>query len=259
MNELALFAGAGGGILGGKLLGWRTVCAVEFDEHARNVLVARQNDGSLEPFPIWDDVRTFDGKLWRGHIDVISGGFPCQDISVAGNQKGLDGERSGLWREYARIIGEVKPRYCFIENSPQLIRLGLDRVIKDLAEMGTFQNGELSEQDMSLTPIKETESGYWPTPNCMDCLPLRSREALIKQFTTTRKGRTKPANLREAVHAACYPENLNNAELYEQAKNGGQLNPNWEEWLMGWPIGWTELSALETGKYQQWLDSHGKL
>ena len=136
MNELALFAGAGGGILGSKLLGWRTVCAVEFDEHARNVLVARQNDGSLEPFPIWDDVRTFDGKLWRGHIDVISGGFPCQDISVAGNQKGIDGERSGLWREYARIINEVRPRFCFIENSPQLVRLGLDRVIKDLAEMG---------------------------------------------------------------------------------------------------------------------------
>lgn len=136
MNELALFAGAGGGILGGRLLGWRTVCAVEFDEHARNVLVARQNDGSLEPFPIWDDVRTFDGKPWRGHIDVISGGFPCQDISVAGNQKGLDGERSGLWREYARIIGEVQPRYCFIENSSQLVRLGLDRILKDLAKMG---------------------------------------------------------------------------------------------------------------------------
>jgi DNA (cytosine-5)-methyltransferase 1 len=136
MNELALFAGAGGGILGGKLLGWRTVCAVEFDEHARNVLVARQNDGSLEPFPIWDDVRTFDGKPWRGRIDIISGGFPCQDISVAGKQKGLDGERSGLWSEYARIIGEVMPRYCFIENSPQLVRLGLNRVISDLAEMG---------------------------------------------------------------------------------------------------------------------------
>lgn len=136
MNELALFAGAGGGILGGKLLGWNTVCAVEFEEHARNVLVARQNDGSLKPFPIWDDVRTFDGKPWRGRIDVISGGFPCQDISVAGRQKGLDGERSGLWSEYARIIGEVRPRYCFIENSPQLVRLGLERVITDLAKMG---------------------------------------------------------------------------------------------------------------------------
>jgi DNA (cytosine-5)-methyltransferase 1 len=136
MNELALFAGAGGGILGGKLLGWRTVCAVEFDEHARNVLVARQNDGSLEPFPIWDDVRTFDGKLWRGRIDVISGGFPCQDISSAGKGTGIDGERSGLWREMARIIGEVRPRFVFIENSPMLRTRGLSTVLKDLAEAG---------------------------------------------------------------------------------------------------------------------------
>lgn len=60
MNELALFAGAGGGILGGMLLGWRTVCTVEWAKPARDVLIARQNDGILEPFPIWDDVQTFD-------------------------------------------------------------------------------------------------------------------------------------------------------------------------------------------------------
>jgi hypothetical protein len=149
--------------------------------------------------------------------------------------------------------------FVSLKTAPNLFDSDLTALLKTLPKWGTFQNGELSEQDTSLTPIKETESGYWPTPNCMDCLPLRSREALIKQFTTTRKGRTKPANLREAVHAACYPENLNNSELYEQAKNGGQLNPNWEEWLMGWPIGWTELNALEMGKFQQWLDLHGKL
>jgi len=95
VNELALFAGAGGGILGGKLLGWRTVCAVELDGYARRVLLARQDDGCLPPFPIWDDVRTFDGKPWRGLVDVVSGGFPCQDISVAGGGAGLDGEQSG--------------------------------------------------------------------------------------------------------------------------------------------------------------------
>ena len=74
MNELALFAGAGGGILGGKLLGWNTVCAVELDAYAAGVLVARQNDGLLAPFPIWDDVRTFDGRPWRGAVDVVAGG-----------------------------------------------------------------------------------------------------------------------------------------------------------------------------------------
>jgi DNA (cytosine-5)-methyltransferase 1 len=136
MNELALFAGAGGGILGGLLLGWRTVCAVEFDEHARNVLIARQNDGSLEPFPIWDDVRSFDGKPWCGIVDVVSGGFPCQDISIAGKGKGIDGERSGLWGEFARVIREVRPRFVLVENSPALTFRGLGRVLGDLAEIG---------------------------------------------------------------------------------------------------------------------------
>jgi DNA (cytosine-5)-methyltransferase 1 len=136
MRELALFAGAGGGILGGLLLGWRTVCAVELDPYCRSVLLARQRDGLLARFPIWDDVRTFDGKPWNGKIDVISGGFPCQDISSAGPRTGLDGERSGLWREFARIVEEVEPAHVFIENSPHLRTRGLVVVLQDLARMG---------------------------------------------------------------------------------------------------------------------------
>ncbi len=136
MNELALFAGAGGGILGGHLLGWRTVCAVEWEQYPASVLCARQNDGLLPPFPIWDDVQTFDGKPWRGIVDVVSGGFPCTDISAAGKGAGIDGEASGMWREMARIIHEVRPRYVFVENSPMLTSRGLGRVLGDLAAMG---------------------------------------------------------------------------------------------------------------------------
>ena len=136
MNELALFAGAGGGILGGHLLGWRTVCAVEWEPYPASVLCARQNDGLLPPFPIWDDVQTFDGKPWRGIVDVVSGGFPCQDISAAGKGTGIDGERSGMWREMARIIHEVQPRFAFVENSPMLTSRGLGTVLGDLASMG---------------------------------------------------------------------------------------------------------------------------
>jgi DNA (cytosine-5)-methyltransferase 1 len=136
LNELALFAGAGGGILGGKLLGWRTICAVEWEPYPASVLAARQNDRILAPFPIWDDVCTFDGRPWRGRVDVVSGGFPCQDISCAGKGVGIDGERSGMWVEMARIIREVAPRYVFVENSPMLTSRGLGRVLGDLAEMG---------------------------------------------------------------------------------------------------------------------------
>ena len=135
-NELALFAGAGGGILGGKLLGWRTVCAVEWEPYPACVLAARQNDGLLPPFPIWDDVRTFDGRPWRGIVDVVSGGFPCQDISVAGKGAGITGERSGMWTHMARIVGEVRPRYVFVENSPALLTRGLGVVLGDLASLG---------------------------------------------------------------------------------------------------------------------------
>lgn len=148
LRELALFAGAGGGILGGKLLGWRTVCAVEYNAYARSVLLARQNDGTLAPFPIWDDVQTFDGKPWRGIIDVVSGGFPCQDISSAGKGAGITGERSSMWKHMARIIGEVRPRYAFMENSPMLTSRGLDVVLGDLAEMGYDANwGGISAGD----------------------------------------------------------------------------------------------------------------
>jgi DNA (cytosine-5)-methyltransferase 1 len=137
LRELALFAGAGGGILGGVLLGWRTVCAVEISAYCARRLMQRQNEGHLPPFPVWDDVCTFDGRPWRGSVDVVSGGFPCQDISVANaNGDGIDGEKSGLWREFARIVREVRPRYVFVENSPNLTVRGLGRVLGDLAEVG---------------------------------------------------------------------------------------------------------------------------
>jgi DNA (cytosine-5)-methyltransferase 1 len=156
MNELALFAGAGGGILGGKLLGWRTVCAVEWEQYPACVLAARQNDGLLPPFPIWDDVQTFDGKPWRGIVDVVSGGFPCQDISAAGKGAGIDGERSGMWGEMARIIGEVRPQYAFIENSPMLTTRGLERVLADLAKMGfDAEWGVLSAADVGANHQRE--------------------------------------------------------------------------------------------------------
>jgi len=156
MNELALFAGAGGGILGGQLLGWRTVCAVEIEPYAASVLVARQNDGLLPPCPIWDDVCTFDGRPWRGIVDVVSGGFPCQDISVAGKGKGLSGDRSGLWKEFARIICEVRPRFCFVENSPALVNNGLDVVLGDLAALGyDAEWGVLSASAVGAPHIRE--------------------------------------------------------------------------------------------------------
>ena len=115
LRELHLFAGAGGGILGGMLLGHTPVCAVELDAYCRKVLQARQADGWLPQFPIYEDVRKFDGTAWRGRVDVVAGGFPCQPWSQAGKHKGADDPRH-LWPDMARIVEEVRPTYVFAEN-----------------------------------------------------------------------------------------------------------------------------------------------
>lgn len=136
MRELHLFAGGGGGILGSILLGHTCVCAVEIEPYAREELLQRQRDGLLPKFPIWDDIRTFDGRPWRRLVDVVCGGFPCTDISGAGKGAGIAGPKSGLWKEMARVGREVGARHIFIENSPFLTKRGLGIVLGDLAEMG---------------------------------------------------------------------------------------------------------------------------
>ena len=136
---LSLFSGIGGLDLGVKLAvpRARTVGYVERDAFAAAVLVARMEDAALDEAPIWDDVSTFDGQAWRGRVDCIVGGFPCQDISLAGRGAGIaEGTRSGLWLEYARIIRDVAPRYVFVENVSALLARGMDIVLRDLAELG---------------------------------------------------------------------------------------------------------------------------
>lgn len=121
MNELALFTGVGGGLLATKhLLNWRTVCYVEKDRYAVNVLKARIQDGLLDDAPIWDDVTTFDGQPWRGCVDIISAGFPCQPFSKSGKRNGIIDKRNG-WPATIRIIREIRPTWVFLENSPNLL------------------------------------------------------------------------------------------------------------------------------------------
>lgn len=174
MNELALFAGAGGGILAGHLLGWNTVCAVERDAYAAQILAQRQNDGCLRPFPIWSDVCSFDGRPWQGIIDVVSGGFPCQDISAAGSGIGIDGKRSGLWAEMARIIGEVRPNFVFVENSPMLRTRGLAVVVSDLAKMG--YSSEWVRLSASDTGASHKRDRYWIVAHSTGKRQQRPRE-----------------------------------------------------------------------------------
>jgi len=131
VNELSLFTGSGGGLLASHILGINTVCAVERDEYCQHVLVQRQNDRAISAFPIWDDVCTFDGKPWKGTVDLVSGGFPCQAFSSAARGRNIAGK--DLWYEMRRIIGEVNPHAVFAENVSEKAILQAQR---DLLEDG---------------------------------------------------------------------------------------------------------------------------
>lgn len=134
MNVLDLFSGIGGFSLGLERAGARTVAFCEIDPYCRAVLARHWPD-----VPCYDDIRTLSGDRLRADgiaIDAICGGFPCQDISNAGPRRGIDGLRSGLWREYARLIGELRPSEVIVENSADLLARGMDRVLGDLARLG---------------------------------------------------------------------------------------------------------------------------
>ena len=150
LNELALFAGAGGGLLASDMLKWRTMCAVELDWYCRCVLTQRQNDRILRPFPIWDDICTFDGRPWRGIIDVVSGGFPCQAYSKAAAGKNTADD---LWPEMRRIVADVAPRYVFAEN---VSRVAINRAADELESMGYKTKAiSLSAKDLGADHIRE--------------------------------------------------------------------------------------------------------
>ena len=139
MKVLDLFAGIGGFSIGLERAGFETAAFCEIDPYAQKVL--RKNWPGV---PIYDDVRTITAKRLATDgigVDVITGGFPCQDISVAGNQAGIaDGTRSGLWSECARLIGELRPRYAIFENVTNLLNgergAWFKRVLWDISALG---------------------------------------------------------------------------------------------------------------------------
>ena len=134
LNGLDLFSGYGG-ITVALSEYVRPVVYCEIERYAQGILLSRMASGELPKAPVWDDVTTLDGfKLPR--IDIIYGGFPCQDISVAGHGKGLEGERSGLVSEIFRLLDETKAPFVFLENVPNIRTKGAETVSKELAARG---------------------------------------------------------------------------------------------------------------------------
>ena len=183
---MELFAGIGGSSYAGKLIGnWRTVCYVEWDEYCQKVIKARIQDGTFDDAPIWDDIQTFDGIPWRGAVDIITGGFPCQPFSVAGKQKGADDERN-MWPDTLRVISEVRPRFAFLENVPALLTSGyFGRVIGDLSEIG---------YDCRWTIVSAESVGAWHKRERLWILAYPHKARELQQEGTIKEKQGWPCN-----------------------------------------------------------------
>jgi len=135
INGLSLFTGYGG--IDVALSEYvRPVMYCDIEKYSQAIILSRMDDQSLPFAPVWNDVTTLDGRKLRGLVDIVYGGFPCQDISVAGKGAGLDGERSGLFREIVRICEEASPQFVFLENVPAIRTRGALEVQEALATIG---------------------------------------------------------------------------------------------------------------------------
>lgn len=137
LRALHLCSGYGGFELALRYAGIdaRTVAHVERDSYAAATLVARMGESRLDQAPVWSDLFTFDAAAWRGRVDLITAGFPCQPFSTAGKRQGIDDERH-IWPRIADIISDVRPRYVLLENVRGVVRAILPHVLADLAGLG---------------------------------------------------------------------------------------------------------------------------
>lgn len=177
LRELSLFSGAGGGLLGTKLLGFQHIGYVEFNDYCQQVIAKRIKDGFLDEAPIFTDVREFlqsgAARQYRGFADVVSAGFPCQPFSVAGNQNAADDPRN-MWPATIRIIKEVQPRFCFLENVPGLLSAGEEAISLDDGSAGYFRYIYTIFRDLA-------EAGYyarWCVLGADDCGAQHHRKRL---------------------------------------------------------------------------------
>ncbi len=130
-----LFSGIGGLTI--ALQEWvNPVAYCEIDRYCQAVLLSNMADSAIQMAPIWDNISTLCGEKFNGLVDIIYGGFPCQDISIAGNGVGLEGKRSKLFFELLRLCREIRPTFIFMENVPALITRGIDRILLELDEIG---------------------------------------------------------------------------------------------------------------------------
>ena len=279
LNILDLFSGIGGVSLGFERAGWQTVGFCEIEPSCQRVLAKHWPNT-----PIISDIRNLNAASAPNFVDVICGGFPCQDISVAGKKAGIMGSRSGLWKEYARLINEMKPRYAIIENVANLRSSGLVTVLKDLWQIGydaewhcipaaalgaphrrdriwiiaypdrkrcnggrnhrekRYIQGDQKRFDPQIhEKRRERQSGTGTVcPVLADtlCTGLERHGNLAGDACSNEQQILQPSQVSLLRRLRGTPWWHTEPEISRLKDNG--LNPDWVEWLMGFPIGWTE-------------------
>lgn len=277
LNVLDLFSGIGGFSLGFKRAGWITIGFCEIEPSCQRVLAKHWPDT-----PIISDIRDLNADSLLTSVDIICGGFPCQDISLAGKKAGIAGSRSGLWKEYARLINELKPRYAIIENVANLRSSGLVTVLTDLWQIGYDAEWHCIPASALGAPHRRDRIWIIAYPNRERCNGGRDiRQARYIQGEQKRHHpqiHEERCKRQPGTGTACpvLADPLcagleGHGNLFEDARPRGQilqpsqvsllrslggtpwwsaepgisrlkdngLNPNWVEWLMGFPVGWT--------------------
>jgi DNA-cytosine methyltransferase len=242
LKILDLFSGIGGFSLGLESTGhFETAAFCEIEPYCQKVLKKHWPD-----VPIFDDIRQLKGTD-IGTIDIITGGYPCQPFSVAGKQKAEQDPRH-LWPEYFRLIQELRPTWVIGENVSGHIKLGLDSVLEDLESEGystrTFSISASSiganhkRERIWIIGHKQKNSKQYPTPTVSDRFPPRLPETMKKTNRNPLSNSLGDA-VQDLLEGKSYPE-------VRKPLDGGSLNPEWVEWLMGFPKGWTDLKPSET-------------
>lgn len=291
--ELSLFSGYGGLGLGLKLAlpSIRTVCYVERDAFAASILVARMEDALLDPAPVWDDVATFDGGPWRGTVDLVSGGFPCQDISLAGKGGGSTESAPGSGSSTPGSFATWSPGSSSWRTSGRF-SLAVSTAFSGLWPIsGSMRSGVCSARRRSARPTSGSGSSSWPTPVAQDSEQSGGQGSIARgargdTLTTaarcwaTPKSKDWRAPGTAAHLAAALAKNKRGQDLPEEAADftrraatttpdgeesaptsspRSRLNPLFVEWLMGLPENWTEArdrsgsGCAATESFPTWL------
>jgi len=260
LKVLDIFSGIGGFSLGLEKAGMQTVAFCEINSFCQGVL--KKHWPSV---PLFSDVSSLTAENFATlpKIDVIAGGFPCQDISCAGKQIGISGKRSGLWKEFRRLINDIKPKYAIIENVANLRSTGLISVLQDLWAIGYDAEWHCIPASAFGAPHRRDRIWIIAYPCCIskNRLPCGKKERQsvfrdnCKNATDTDCKRLQGHGRFEEISQICSQEQIS---LYYRTRGSLQwgaepksiprlkderLNPDWVEWLMGYPINWTDYGS----------------